>query len=288
MSIQNTININIKSLTDEIDNFIEEFYKNPVNTFNTSDAKKIELVANMIDNIVLKQSTKYEIEKYNKIILVNTEEGMGCVKKEYKIKKSLGRSFYGAKRFLTKNNKILIIKKLYFYEKNSVKKYDNLIQSYNLLYKANACLKLLDSYLCCDNEYNHCYMVFVLEKPENYILLSDYVNKSSVKSKELEDIKEALYELNKKITTKNIVLSDFFEMEDIMISTKNNRMLKYMVLEDVSNLNETIDEKLKKYKRNLNYVIKKKVDNAISNDDENAKIYVAKRLLDNNLIKIEL
>jgi hypothetical protein len=288
MSIENTININIKSLTDEIDNFIQEFYKNPVNTFNTNDTKKIDLVVNMIDDIVSKQSTKYEIDKYNKIILVNTNEGMGCIKKEYKIKKSLGRALYGAKRFLTKNNKILIIKKLYFYEKNSVKRYDNLIKSYNLLYKANSCPKLLDSYLCCNNEYNECYMVFVLENPENYMLLSDYVNKSSVKSKELEEIKDALYEMNKNLTKKNIVLSHIFEMEDIIISTKNIRNLKYIVLEDLSNLNETKDDNLKKYKRLLNYVIKKKIDNARANDHENAKIYVAKRLLDNNLINIEL
>jgi hypothetical protein len=292
MSIKGTesiININIKSFTNIIDNYIEEFYKNPVKTFDTNDAKKIDLVANMIENIVSKQSTKYEIEKYNKLILVNTDDGMGCIKKEYKIKKSLGkRTLWGVKRFITKNNKILIIKRLYFFQKNAVKKYDDIVQSYNTLYKANICPKLLDSYLCCNNEYNECYMVFVLDKPENYILLSEYVNKPSVKSKELEDIKEALYEMNKNLTKKNIVLSHMFEMEDVMISPKNVRDMKYIVLEDLTNLNDTIDYNLKNYKRILNHIIIKNGDNITVNDAENARIYVAKRLLDNNYIKIEL
>lgn len=285
---KDAININIKGLTDKIDNFIEEYYKNPVNVFTVNDIKKIELVNNIIDNIVRKRSAKYEIEKYNKIIIENTEEGKGCIKREYKIKKVIGKEKFSAKKFITKNNKLLILKKIYFYEKNSIKKYDDMIKSYNIMYKSNISPKLLDSYICCNNQYDECYMVFVLEYPTDYILLSDYVKKPNIKNKDIEDIKNTLYEMNKNITKKNILLSDWFEMDDVMISQRDKKSLKYIVLNDVSNFNETIEEKLSKFKRNLKWTIRKNNENYVEINDDTVGVYVSKRLLDNNLINIEL
>ena len=72
------------------------------------------------------------------------------------------------------------------------------------------------------------------------------------------------------------------EKTDLVSKSKD---ILFIRVENLSNLNETIDNNLKKIRRNLQWIVKKTEDSRV-NRDENVTNYVAKRLLEDNIFKI--
>jgi hypothetical protein len=283
---KNSINIDIKFISDKIDKYIEEFYTDPVTIVSDIQNDKVEIVDALIRSSVSKKTVQYEIKKYNKIIVSDINDGHGCVKKEHKIKKQIGKDRFGFKIFVTKQNNLMILQKLNSYEKNSIiNTYDQRIKSYETLYKNNLCPKLIDHYICSNDKYNSVYMVIIMEFPKDFVLLSEYLQKSKTTSKDIDEIREKIYDVSVSLTKKNIMLDEYFEKDDLLVSKSKD--ILFIRVEKISNLNETIDNNLKKIRRNLQWIVKKTEDSRVDSDD-NVTNYVAKRLLEDNVFKIDL
>ena len=283
---KNSINIDIKFISDKIDKYIEEFYTDPVTISSDIQNDKVEIVDALIRSSVSKKTVQYEIKKYNKIIVSDINDGHGCVKKDHKIKKQIGKDRFGFKIFVTKQNNLMILQKLNSFEKNSIiNTYDKIIKSYETLFKNNLCPKLIDHYICSNDKYNSVYMVTIMELPKDFVLLSEYLQKSKTTSKDIEEIREKIYQISVSLTKKNIMLDEYFEKEDLLVSKSKD--ILFIRVENLSNLNETIDNNLKKIRRNLQWIVKKTEDSRV-NSDENVTNYVAKRLLEDNIFKIDL
>ena len=283
---KNSINIDIKFISDKIDKYIEEFYTDPVTISSDIQNDKVEIVDALIRSSVSKKTVQYEIKKYNKIIVSDINHGHGCVKKDHKIKKQIGKDRFGFKIFVTKQNNLMILQKLNSFEKNSIiNTYDKRIKSYETLFKNSLCPKLIDHYICSNDKYNSVYMVTIMELPKDFVLLSEYLQKSKTTSKDIEEIREKIYQISVSLTKKNIMLDEYFEKEDLLVSKSKD--ILFIRVENLSNLNETIDNNLKKIRRNLQWIVKKTEDSRV-NSDENVTNYVAKRLLEDNIFKIDL
>ena len=283
---KNSIKIDIKFISDKIDKYIEEFYTDPLTIVSDIQNDKVEIVDALIRSSVSKKTVQYEIKKYNKIIVSDINDGHGCVKKDHKIKKQIGKNRFGFKIFVTKQNNIMILQKLNSYEKNSIiNTYDHRIKSYETLFKLKLCPKLIDHYICSNDKYNSVYMVTIMEFPKDYVLLSEYLQKSKTTSKDLDEIREKIYDISVSLTKKNIMLGEYFEKEDILVSKSKD--IQFIRVENISNLNETIDNNLKKIRRNLQWIVKK-TDDPRTDSDDNVTNYVAKRLLEDNVFTIDL
>jgi len=289
MVVKKPFIINVKDLTSNIDEYIKEFYTNPIKKFKIKDEKKISIVSNIINNIVKKRSIKYEITKYNKIIVKDVKNGLGCVGNKYKIKSPFGNeTSFSTKTFLTNDNKLIIIKEVYFLDKNTISDTYNLInENYKIMEKLNASPKLLDNYVCSDNDYNYIYIISVLEYDNDYIPLKEYINDSKIKTSDIEKIQKKLYDMILNLNKNNLLLNEWYNIEDIIISKKNKDM-KFIIVKSFINQNDIIDKKLKSIKKNLKWIINKKEQDDILNISDNVDVYVSKRLLDDNIVKIAL
>lgn len=273
--------INLKLLYVNIDEYIKEYYTKPITKFITTDNNKIELISNIIKDIVINRSVKYEISKYNKIIIKDSLDTKRCIDKKYEIKEILGNNI-----FLTKNNKIIIIKTFYYLEKNNiVNEYKDIISKYKILSKLNMSFKLIDSYICSDEEYKNTYGIFILDYSKDYISLDNYIRDNNIKESDLIDIRNKLYNSILKINkNKDITLNYFYDKNSILVS-KKNKDIKFILLDEMMNIYKFNEKNIR---RNINNIITKNENNTYDNNETNITNYISKRLIDNKIISIEL